>query len=185
MKRKVYAVASQDYDSLLFGAPILVRNINITGKRKLPGKTFYVEVKPEVIELEKNLKRLGINREQLIDIALLVGTDYNEGVKGIGPKKALSLIRKYGELEKLPESIRRKVPPDYEDIRRIFLEPNVDPDYVVNCGTLNEEKLYDFLCDEREFSVERVKMVIERVKKCHLRMKQTDLEVWLSRSRRI
>ncbi|MEM3824316.1 MAG: flap endonuclease-1, partial [Candidatus Bathyarchaeia archaeon] len=92
--------ASQDYDSLLFGAPRLVRNVTISGRRKLPGKNVYIEVEPEVIELEQVLKECGITHEQLIDVGILVGTDFNpEGIKGLGPKTALKLIKEYGSLE--------------------------------------------------------------------------------------
>ncbi|MEM3470332.1 MAG: flap endonuclease-1, partial [Thermoproteota archaeon] len=94
-------VGSQDFDSLLFGGRMLVRNLAITGRRKLPGKKAYVEVSLEEISLEETLKSLSITREQLIDIALLVGTDYTEGVKGIGPKRALELIRKGMSLEEI------------------------------------------------------------------------------------
>ncbi|MEM4441430.1 MAG: flap endonuclease-1, partial [Ignisphaera sp.] len=88
-KGLAWGTGSQDYDSLLFGAPRLVRNLTITGKRKLPGKDIYVEIKVEVIELDKLLKALSITREQLIDVAILIGTDYNpDGVEGIGPKTA-------------------------------------------------------------------------------------------------
>ncbi|MEM5870583.1 MAG: flap endonuclease-1, partial [Candidatus Aenigmatarchaeota archaeon] len=86
--------ASQDFDSLLFGSPKMIRNLNITGKRKVGGKE--VKISPEIIDLEENLNRLGITREQLIIIGILVGTDYNPGgIKGIGPKKALELVKRY------------------------------------------------------------------------------------------
>src|SRR3989454_298686 len=91
-----YAAASQDFDSLLFGSPRLVKNLAITGRRKLPRKEGYVDVQPEEISLEATLANLGITREQLVDIGLLIGTDFNEGVKGIGPKKALRSSRNTG-----------------------------------------------------------------------------------------
>ena len=88
-KKIAYAVASQDSDSLLFNSPRLVRNLSITGKRKVPRSNTFVEIKPEMIELNLVLKELGIKREQLIILGMLVGSDYNPGIKGIGPKKAL------------------------------------------------------------------------------------------------
>jgi len=91
----IWAGASQDWDSLLFNSPRLVRNLSITGRRKLPQKNVYVEIKPELVELEKMLNSLGITREQLIMIGLLVGTDYNQGVEGIGPKTALRLVKEH------------------------------------------------------------------------------------------
>lgn len=98
-------VASQDYDSLLFGAPAVVRNLTITGKRKLPKKNIFVDVKPEIMTLEENLTELGIDRSQLLDIALCVGTDYNAGLEKIGPKKALKLVKEYSSIEKVLQAI--------------------------------------------------------------------------------
>ncbi len=102
----VNACASQDYDTLLFGAPELARNINITGKRKIPGKNAFYEIHPEMIGLEENLKAIGITREKLIWIGILIGTDFNEGVKGIGPKKALKMVNECGSLEEAVEKSR-------------------------------------------------------------------------------
>ncbi|MEM4497915.1 MAG: flap endonuclease-1, partial [Nitrososphaerota archaeon] len=85
MRGDAYASGSQDFDSLLFGSPRLVRNLSIVGRRKLPGRKEYVEVEPELVHLDKLLQGLEITREQLIDVAILVGTDYCDGVKGVGP----------------------------------------------------------------------------------------------------
>jgi len=115
--------ASQDYDSLLFGAPTLLRNVTISGRRKLPRKPVYVEVVPEIIELDQLLKELNVTREQLIDIGILVGTDFNpEGVKGIGPKNALKLIKQHGSLDKLLPTLKEaEFPAEPQRIREIFL----------------------------------------------------------------
>ncbi len=115
-----YAAASQDYDSLLFGSPRLVKNLAITGRRKLPRKEIYVDVQPEEIGLEATLTALGVSREQLVDMALLIGTDFNEGVRGIGPKKALNLIRKHGSLEPALAELQVDIE-SKDEVRRIFL----------------------------------------------------------------
>src|SRR3970282_2476569 len=94
-----WGVVSQDYDALLFGAPVLVKNLAITGKRKLPGKRVFVDVEPEEIRLDRVLQSLNVRQEQLVDIGILIGTDFNEGVHGIGPKKALAAIRKHGNVQ--------------------------------------------------------------------------------------
>ncbi|MEM4343800.1 MAG: flap endonuclease-1, partial [Candidatus Caldarchaeum sp.] len=99
-KGVVYASGSQDMDSLLFGSPRLVRNLSVVGRRKLPRRNEYVVVEPEIIHLDKLLTSLGISRDQLIDIGLLVGTDYSPPVKGVGPKTALKIIKEHGSLEK-------------------------------------------------------------------------------------
>jgi flap endonuclease-1 len=93
--------ASQDYDSLLFGAPKLIRNVTISGRRKLPSKNVYVDVVPELVVLRRFLKECDITYEQLIDVSILIGTDFNpDGIKGLGPKTALKLIRENGTLER-------------------------------------------------------------------------------------
>ena len=154
---------SQDYDSLLFGSPRLARNIAITGKRKLPGKNVYVEIKPEVIELERNLNKLGISREQLIDIAILIGTDYNEGVKGIGIKKAYRYIKTYGNIFKALKALRVDIE-NVEEIREFFLNPPVTDEYEIKFKDPNEEKIIEFLCEEHDFSRERVEKAVEKLK---------------------
>src|SRR5213594_1465217 len=98
-KGDAWATASQDYDSFLFGSPVLVRNLALSGKRKLPRKAAYVDVTPEQADLAATLVKLELTREQLVDLAILIGTDFNFGIKGIGPKKALALVRKHGTLE--------------------------------------------------------------------------------------
>src|SRR3990172_8979974 len=94
-----WAAASQDYDSFLFGAPVLVRNLALSGKRKLPRKDVYVDVTPEQSDLAVALAKLGLTREQLVDLGILIGTDFNDGVKGIGPKKALALISRHRTIQ--------------------------------------------------------------------------------------
>ncbi len=174
-KGDVDYTGSQDYDSLLFGSPKLARNLAITGKRKLPGKNVYVDVKPEVIILESNLKRLGITREQLVDIAILVGTDYNEGIKGVGVNKAYRYIKTYGDIFKTLKALRVKIE-FVEDIRNFFLNPPVSEDYNIKFKQPNEEKIVEFLCEEHDFSKERVEKAVEKLKS--LKSTQATLERW-------
>ncbi|HEX32910.1 MAG TPA: flap endonuclease-1 [Candidatus Aenigmarchaeota archaeon] len=168
LKRKVYAVASQDYDSLLFGAPILVRNINITGKRKLPNKEQYVYINPEKIELESNLKRLGLTREQLVVLSLFLGTDYNEGVKGIGVKKAYTIVK-----ENKVEDVIDKYGFDRK-IVEWFLHPKVK-DVSFKFGNLNRDEIVKILVDEHDFSEERVNRVLDDLESVRRSGAQTDL----------
>ena len=92
----VWAAASKDYDSLLFGTPRLLRFMTISGKEFLPSKGTFRPLEPEVIDTAALLAHYGITRDQLIDLAILVGTDFNDGIKGIGPKKALKLVQTHG-----------------------------------------------------------------------------------------
>lgn len=92
---QAWASASQDYDSLLYGTPRLIRNMTLSRKRKSPAG-IYVDTKIEMIDFESLLSHLQINREQLICLGILVGTDFNPGgVKGIGQMRALEIVRKY------------------------------------------------------------------------------------------
>jgi flap endonuclease-1 len=157
--------ASQDYDSLLFGAPQLLRNVTISGRRKLPGKNVYIEVQPETVELSRVLRELNINHEQLIDVGILVGTDFNpDGVKGIGPKTALKLIQKHGTIEKvLPTLKEAKLPVEPKRIREVFLRPKVTDDYRIAWKESDVEAVVDFLCRERDFSEERVRKALKKM----------------------
>lgn len=172
----VWATNSQDYDSLLFGTPRLVRYVTIQGREYLPSKGIARRVLPELIEAEDLLTNRGISREQLIDVAILVGTDFNEGVRGIGPKTALKLIREYISIEKLPEDIKSKVSGNYEEIRRIFLNPPVTTSFSTAIHPIRETELCDFLCRQRGFSGSRVARVIERMKKLET---QSNLLRWV------
>jgi len=163
LKKDADCVASQDYDSFLFGAPVVIRNLAVTGKRKLPGKNAYVDVEPEIIELEETLGALGINREQLIDIAICVGTDYNKGLEKVGPKTALKLIKKYGNIHAVLREKGVKI--EYLDsIRELFIHPEVTDDYEIKWNKPDSEKLIEFLCENHDFSVDRINKATERLK---------------------
>ncbi|UCE43807.1 MAG: flap endonuclease-1 [Candidatus Bathyarchaeota archaeon] len=156
--------ASQDYDSLLFGAPLLIRNVTLSGRRKLPGKKVYVEVVPEIVSLNQVLKKLGITQKQLVDIGILVGTDYNpDGIKGVGPKTALRLVKGHGSLEKIPNLEEGDFPVPPKRIRQIFLEPSVTDNYKLKWRKPNDEDIVSFLCSERDFSEARVRRALERI----------------------
>ncbi|MFV2040926.1 MAG: flap endonuclease-1 [Candidatus Hydrothermarchaeales archaeon] len=163
LENSVWATASQDYDSLLFGAPRLVRNITITGKRKLPRKNIYVTISPELLDTTM-LTRLNLTRKQLVELSILVGTDYNpKGVEGLGPKKAYKLIiEKGGIAQAIKDEALDSF--DYGEIEDFFMEPPVTDDYKLDWHAPDEAGTVDFLCGQRDFSPERVKNALERVK---------------------
>ncbi|MEM2878094.1 MAG: flap endonuclease-1 [Candidatus Hadarchaeales archaeon] len=167
-----WAVASQDFDALLFGSPVLVRNLAMTGRRKLPGKDVYIEVQPEVVDLSEMLRGLGITRDQLVDIGILVGTDYNSGIKGIGPKKALELVKGGGFTDEMEFEV------DPAEVRNIFLKPAVTQDYAIRWTNPDPEGIKKFLCDEYDFSESRVQGGIEKLIKGRANVSQASLDRW-------
>jgi flap endonuclease-1 len=164
MSSEIFAAASKDYDALLFGAPRLVRFLTISGKEFLPSQGAFRPIVPETIVLSRLLESWGIAREQLVDLALLVGTDFNDGVSGIGPKKALKLVQQYGRIETMPDDIRQAAGDDemLNEVRRIFLQPAVTDSFTLTPSEPDVDGVVRFLCDEREFSRERVSAALER-----------------------
>jgi flap endonuclease-1 len=156
--------ASKDYDALLFGAPRLVRFLTISGKEFLPSQGTFRPIVPETIVLEHLLSGWRITREGLIDLAILVGTDFNPGIKGIGPKKALALVQKHGRIEDMPEEIQERAGgiEIVNDVRRIFLAPNVTDTFDVTQREPDLSGIVQFLCEEREFGKDRVNAALER-----------------------
>jgi len=178
----VDASVSQDYDSLLFGSPILIRNLSITGRRKLPRRNDYTMIYPEKINLKQNLERLGINRKKLIWIGVLIGTDYNQGIKGIGPKKALKLVKEcddFNDIKKLvEEKYTQAMPCNIEDIIRYFENP---PYLKLDESKLaikkpDEKEVIEILCETHDFSQERVENGLRRLSSAlNNKIQQTDL----------
>ncbi len=178
-KGDVWAAGSQDYDSLLFGASRLVRNLTITGKRKLPKKEVYVEIKPEIIELSEVLKKLNITREQLVYVGILVGTDYNPGgVKGIGPKRAYEIVRQYRDLDKIKKVVNWTFDVEPEEIAEIFLKPKVTDEYKIEFRKVDTDAVIEFLCEERDFSRDRVEKTCKEIEKAHIQGRQASLAQW-------
>src|SRR5437899_1787993 len=159
----VWAAGSKDYDSLLFGAPRLLRFLAVASSEFLPSAGRSRAVPPELLDLEENLRLLGLSREQLIDVAILVGTDFNEGVKGIGPKTAVKRIREWKSLEGAPAEVSAALPETLEAIRSFFVNPPVSTDAVPASRSPDERAVFRFLCEEREFSHDRVDKAIERL----------------------
>lgn len=177
-KGDAYAVGSQDYDSLLVGTPVLIRNLTSSSKRKLPGKKAYTPVHPERIQLNMNLEKLGITHKQLVDMAILIGTDFNDGVKGIGPKKSLSLLKKNGNVENVLSTMGGENIPSFEEIaqiREIFLHPNITKQYTLTWDLPDEDAVMKLLCENYKFSENRVKPALEKFNAMKTMIKQQTL----------
>ena len=183
IKKEVYASVSQDYDSILFGAPKLVRNLTLARKRKTI--SGYVEVKPEMIELEHVLNHLEINLDQLICLGILVGTDYNpKGIPGIGQKKALQIVKQNKQPALIFKGVEEKINSlpeedkfDWKEIFQLFHKPNV-----INANfkfkKIDEEKIKKILVDRHEFSEERVDKQLEKLRDIMEEQKQKNLGKW-------
>jgi flap endonuclease-1 len=132
----VFATGSEDMDSLTFGTPVLLRHLTFSEARKEPIKE---------ISLEKVLEQLSMSMDQFIDLCILLGCDYCDSIRGIGPVRALELISKYKCLEEVIKHLDRSkytVPEnfDYEVVRKLFKEPEVtDP------STLDVSKILYFI----------------------------------------
>jgi flap endonuclease-1 len=175
---QAYASASQDFDSILCGAKRLIRNFTNSGRRKIPNRNTYVEIEPEIIETQKTLDSLKITREQLVDVGILIGTDFNpNGFDRIGPKTALKMIKQHLRLEDIPQIQEQLQEIDYEQIRKIFLTPIVaDVDEII-FGSVDYEGMTNYLVKERSFSEDRIQSSLNRLKKA-LEKKSHNLDQW-------
>lgn len=188
----VDAVVSQDYDAVLFGAPVLVRNLGVGGRRKVPGKQVWMDTPPEEIRLDETLGHLGLRREQLVDAALLVGTDFHPGIKGIGAKKAIALVAKHGSLEAVRAAVeagtetsaagkaimqQQDALTDAEEIKRIFLVPDatdVGADDL-RPSPVQVEAARRLLVDTHGFAWDRVQASLDRIQATRSKQAQTRL----------
>ncbi|MFH1501208.1 MAG: flap endonuclease-1 [archaeon] len=175
-KRKAYASASQDYDSLLFGAPRLLQNLTLARKRRTASGFVYIS--PEMIELEKVLNSLQLNVDQLICLGILVGTDYNQGgVKGIGPKKALTLVKARKQpvlIFKAVEEQGVEMDFDWQEIFELFHKPNVIKDPEIEFPKIDKDKVKKILL-EREFSEDRIDNQLKKLDEAQEKAKQRTL----------
>jgi flap endonuclease-1 len=179
----VYASVSQDYDSLLFGASRLIRNLTVSRKRKT--YSGYVEIKPEIIELEKVFNFLEINLEQLICLGILVGTDYNpKGIPGIGQKKALDIVKRYKVPYEIFKSVEEQILSlseedrfNWQEIFALFYKPDVsNQDF--DFKQFDEEKIKEILVEKHDFSEERVQKQIDKLKEIKQKSHQKNLGKW-------
>ena len=175
---QAYASASQDFDSILLGAKRLIRNFTNSGRRKIPNRNTYIEIEPEIIETAKTLESLQVTQEQLVDIGILIGTDFNpDGFERVGPKTALKMIKQYSRLEDVPQIQEQLEKIDYQQIRKIFLEPNVaDVDEII-FEQVNYEGISNYLVKERSFSEDRIQSSLNRLRKA-IEKKSQNLDQW-------
>ncbi len=179
----VHASASQDYDSLLFGAPILLRNLSLTGRRKVPGKDKYVLVEPEQIILSELLEKNKLTIEKLIWIGVLCGTDFNFGVKRVGPKTALKIVLEFDDFSKIRKHVEEKYSHSFEIEPEKVIDFFKNPPYLeikkISFGKINENAIKHILCEKHDFSEDRVGKTIENLTKISDEVSgQSKLDSW-------
>jgi flap endonuclease-1 len=186
-KGLVYAAASQDYDTLLFGSKNVVRNLTFSGRRKLPKKNVYINVEPEIVNLDETLKSLGINQKQIIWIGIMLGTDFNEGIKGIGPKTALKIAKASRSISDIKKAVKEKFDAEFEleisEVEELFTNPEVkeiDNDSLESLfrKSYNIGKLIEFMCKEHGFSEERIRNTIGKLSKTKTDSRQEGIDKW-------
>ena len=157
-----YAVGSQDYDTLLFGAPRLIQNLTLAKTKKTVSGTIYIS--PEIIELEKVLHTLQINLDQLICLGILVGTDYNQGgIRGIGQKRALQIVRQYHQPILIFQAVQKQIEQqaetgngfNWQEIFQLFHKPSINPNVTLEFLKFDEAKIREILLSY-DFSPERI-----------------------------
>ena len=161
---------SQDYDSLLFGCPSLIQNLSKSLRRKVQGKWKYAKITPVLINLKKTLKKLEITQFQLVDIGLLIGTDYFSGIKGLGPKKSLAFIKKYKQVENIINRERDKydfsalTPETIKKVRKLFLFPDVNNmTDTYHWNHPHKSSVLTLLCEEHHLNKERVENSLDKL----------------------
>ena len=160
-----YAVASQDYDCLLFGAKRVVRNLAVSSN--LGSLEYY--------ELSDVLRQLNVSREELIDMGILIGTDFCDGLKGVGAKTALKLAHK-GQLKEKIAELQKESDHDLDEVRDLFLNHEVNTDYKIKWEKPKQDKIIEFLCYEHGFSEDRVIKATDKLK--NLSSSQGSLDAW-------
>jgi len=176
----IYAVASQDYDCLMFKAPKLIQNMSLSRKRKTP--SGYVDIQPQLIELQAVLAELEINQEQLICIGIICGTDYNPGgVKGLGPKKSLKIVKEFKTKEEIFKALaedekfeKYELTFDWIPIYEEIINPNTTKDVKVDFPDINEDKIKEILV-KYEFSEKRIDSQLEKLEDLKKEKQQTTL----------
>jgi len=167
--KDAYASLSQDADSLIFGCPLVVKNLTLSGRKKLPNKLSYDSISPELISLQDTLNNLGIDIDQLIVLAMLTGTDYNiGGIKGIGPKTALKLVKEKGrDFENIFSESKWNEHFDYDwkEVFEVIKNTKTTDDYNIKFSEVDDERVVETLCKKHDFSEERVRKVLETLHK--------------------
>lgn len=171
----VDGVVSQDYDCLLFGAKRVFRNFTFFGRRKVPGRNMYINVSPEYLDLAENLEYLKLSRDELIQIGIMVGTDFNKGLPRVGAKTALKLIRKHGNIHEILKEKDMEIE-NLSSIIELFKNPPHREDFTMDFVKPNRKGIIDFLCSEHDFSLNRIEPYIDTLEAASQKQSQKSLD---------
>lgn len=178
-KGDVWAVASSDYDCLVYGTQRLIMNLTLSTRKKLPSGA-YVSVHPELVDLSDVLNHLGIDQDQLLAVAILSGTDFNVGgVKGVGPKTALNLVKEFKSFDRIFKEVKADF--NWKQVYAVFKSMPVMPNYQLKWTDPDEEKIKKLLLDKHDFSPERVENTLEKLKKLKEDKKQKGLSDFIKK----
>ncbi|KAK3086131.1 hypothetical protein FSP39_013971 [Pinctada imbricata] len=175
---KVYATGTEDMDALTFGTNVLLRHLTVSEARKLPIKEF---------SYNRVLDELGVDKDQFIDLCILLGCDYCDSIRGIGPKRAYDLIKQHKNIEEILKHLDSKkytVPEDwmFKEARRLFQEPDVaDPEELeLKWGEPDEENLVEYMVNQKNFSEERIRNGVKKLLKAKQGTTQGRLDSFFS-----
>lgn len=175
---KVYATGTEDMDALTFGTTVLLRNLTVAEARKLPIKEYHYN---------RVLEELGLTKDEFIDLCILLGCDYCDSIRGIGPKRAIDLIKQHKTIDEILKHLDSKkytVPEDwmYKEARRLFQEPEVaDPEELeLKWAEPDEEGLIDFMVTQKNFSEDRIRNGMKKLQKAKQGTTQGRLDSFFS-----
>jgi flap endonuclease-1 len=153
---EVWSSASEDYDTLLFGSPRLVRGLAARGSGGGAPAA-------QLIDRTELLSALGIDGDELILLGVIVGTDFNDGVRGYGPKKALKLVQQHLGFDATVRSVGLD-PAEAHEVAEIFRHPATVDVKLPPFGPVDEEAVRRLLVDEHGFAEGRVRAAVARAR---------------------
>jgi flap endonuclease-1 len=160
---KAYAIGTEDMDALTFGGEVLLRHLTFSEARKMPIKEFHYS---------KIISSLEFTQSQFIDLCILMGCDYCDTIKGVGPKRAIDLIKEHKSIEVILEKIdtSKYTPPEnwlYKEARELFLKPDVTDGNTLDLvwSPPDEEGIIKFMCVEKGFAEDRMRNGIKKILK--------------------
>ena len=171
---KVYATATEDMDALTFHSSRLLRHMTFSEARKMPIQEFVYD---------RVLSELEMSHEQFVDLCILLGCDYCDSIRGVGPKRAFDLIKQHKSIEEILKHIDTKkytIPQDwvYKEARSLFLTPDVTPaeNVVLKWTDPNEEEIVEFMVQQKGFNEERIRNGVKKIIKSRQQSTQGRLD---------